>query len=129
MTPPVYPDSMDPFKIEVVRTEEGERTLRLSGPFTLSSIFDFQSVTRSDDSSITIIDLAGVPYMDSAALGSLMGLHSSCQKLSEKYALVGVPDRLRTLFAVAGVENILITYPSVREARNALIGRAACYHR
>ena len=106
-------------------TLEGERILTLSGPFTLPTMFDFQDEMRSNRPPITIIDLAGVPYMDSAALGSLMGLHVSCQQHDRRYALVGASDRLKTVFRVSGVNSILVTYGSLAEAESALGGTAA----
>ena len=39
--------------------------------------------------------------MDSTAIGSLLGMHVSCQRDQREYALVGVPGRLKTLFNMA----------------------------
>ena len=112
---------MEQLTIETVAdAPEGVRILRLVGPFTLPSIWEFQSLVRSGDEHTTILDFTEVPYMDSAALGSVMGLHVSCQRLNRKYALVGVGQRLRTLFTVSGVNPILITYPTVSEALQSL---------
>jgi anti-anti-sigma factor len=104
---------------------QGERILQLTGPFTLAAVFDFQDLMRTHHPPITIIDLTGVPYMDSAALGSLLGLHVSCQKDGRKYALIGASDRLRTLFRVAGVNTILIIYSSLADADAGLSGSTA----
>jgi anti-anti-sigma factor len=104
---------------------EGERILKLSGPFTLSTVFEFQDAMRTNHPPIMIVDLTDVPYMDSAALGSLMGLHVSCQQHSRRYALVGASDRLQTLFRVSGVNTILVCFPSLAEAEAAFNGRAA----
>ena len=104
---------------------EGERILKLSGSFTLSTVFDFQDVIRTHHPPITIIDLTDVPYMDSAALGSLLGLHVSCQKDKRHYGLIGVSERLQTLFRVAGVTSILAVYGSLGDAEAALRGNAA----
>ena len=71
----------------------GERIVKLSGPFTLASLFEFQDAMRSNRPPITIIDLADVEYMDSAALGSLLTLHVSCQQHGRQYALVGASER------------------------------------
>lgn len=98
----------------------GVRILRLTGPFTLTSIWDFQSQIRSGTEQTTIVDFTEVPYMDSAALGSVMGLHVSCQRLHRKYGLIGVGPRLRTLFEVAGVDRLLVTFPSLDAALDAL---------
>ena len=117
---------MDELKIESIPgTREGTRIVRLSGPFTLQGLFDFQSIARSLRDPITIIDLTNVPYMDSASLGAVMGIHTSSQTHKRQYALVGMSERLRTLFHVAGVDNILVTYPTVEEAQEKLASRAA----
>ena len=117
---------MDQFKIESFPGSfEGVRILRLSGPFTLRELFDFQATVRAVQDPVTLIDLTEVPYMDSASLGALMMVHTSAQRHQRKYALVGVSDRLRTLFGVAGVDGILVMYPSVDEAQSKLAGKAA----
>lgn len=112
---------VDNLTIEILPgTPEGVRIIRLAGPFTLTSIWDFQSLVRNGNDRITIVDFSQVPYMDSAALGSVMGLHVSCQRLQRKYGLAGVGPRLRTLFTVAGVDGILATYPTAEDALRAL---------
>ncbi|MDN4175991.1 STAS domain-containing protein, partial [Nocardioides sp. SOB77] len=67
-----------------------------------------------------LIDLSGVPYMDSAALGCLLGLQVSCAREGRSYGLIGTPERLRSLFKVAGVDGILKTYGSVEAASTAV---------
>jgi len=108
---------MEDLKIEsLAGTREGIRILKLTGPFTLTTFFDFQSIIREGQSRMTIIDLSGVPYMDSAALGSILGFHVSCQREGRQYALVGVSDRLMTIFRVAGVDGMVTFANSVDEA-------------
>jgi anti-sigma B factor antagonist len=104
---------------------EGERILKLTGPFTLSTVFDFQDAIRTHRPPITIVDLTDVPYMDSAALGSILGLHVSCQKDHRHYALVGASERLQTLFQASGVGSILLTFNTLADAETALDGKAA----
>ncbi len=112
---------MSEFKIESIPTGlEGARILRLTGPFTLQQVFEFQSVIRSGTDPITIIDLTQVPYMDSASLGAIMGAHVLFRKQQRKYALVGVSDRLRMLFEVSGVEKLLVIHATVEEAQSRL---------
>lgn len=102
----------------------GVRILKLAGPFTLSTVFDFQNAVREETAPITIVDLTDVPYMDSAALGSILGLHVSCQRDGRSYWLAGASDRLKTLFRVAGVDGLLNTCASVAEAEDKL-GKSA----
>ncbi|HUP03865.1 MAG TPA: STAS domain-containing protein [Bryobacteraceae bacterium] len=117
---------MDQLKIESLPgTHEGVRILRLHGPFTLREVFDFQAAFRACNDPVTLVDLTDVPYMDSASLGAVMIVHTSSQRNHRKYALVGASDRLRTLFEVAGVGEILVTYPTVEEAQQKLAAKAS----
>jgi anti-anti-sigma factor len=117
---------MDAFKIDSIPpTSDGIRILHLSGPFTLQGVFDFNSIFRKSEDPITLIDLTDVPYMDSAALGAIVGVHTSSQRHRRRYALVGVSDRLRTLFDVVGVGEVLVTYPTLEEAQKKFAPQAA----
>ena len=101
------------------------RILRLAGPFTLNSVFEFQSAAREIADPVIIVDLSGVPYMDSAALGALLGLHCSCERQRKHYALAGASDRLLSVFDVAGVNTLLVTYPTIEEAETGLSAKGA----
>jgi anti-anti-sigma factor len=117
---------MDELGIEIaVGARPNLRTLRLTGPFTLATMFDFQDIVREGEAAITIIDLSGVPYMDSAALGAVLGFHVSCQRLGHRYALTGVSARIRTLFLVAGVDGFLVQYDTAELAEAHLAASAA----
>lgn len=117
---------MDQLKIESIPgVHKGIRILRLSGPFTIQGVFDFQAVYRGTNDPVTLIDLTDVPYMDSASLGAIIGVHTSSQRNQRHYALIGVTDRLRSLFHVGGVDGILITSPSLEEAEQKFGSQAA----
>jgi anti-anti-sigma factor len=111
---------MDNLQIEITPEQGGVQVFKLSGPFTISTMFDFQQLVREHIAPVTLIDLGAVPYMDSAALGALLGFHVSCGREGRKYGLVAVSDRLKTLFQVAGVEGILVGYPTVAAAKAAV---------
>src|ERR1700676_4579213 len=116
---------MDELKVESISgVGNGIRILRLSGPFTLRGIFDFRSSVLIGHDPITIIDLTGVPYMDSTALGEIIKLHTSSLRQHRQYALGGACERLRTLFNVAGVHRILIIHPTLEEAQQKLASNA-----
>jgi len=101
------------------------RVLRLVGPFTLNTLVAFQETVRKDPGPLTIIDLSDVPYMDSAALGSLLGVHVSCERNGRKYALVGVPERIETLFRTCHVDDFLVIHPDLAAAELSLLGESA----
>jgi anti-anti-sigma factor len=111
---------MDQLKIETETGRGDVIILRLIGPFTISTLFDFQNAVRSEAAPATIIDLSAVPYMDSAALGSLLGFHVSCQKNGRRYTVAGASPRLETLFQVTHVDKILSRFPTVEEAEKNL---------
>jgi anti-anti-sigma factor len=102
-------------------SHEGERILKLDGPLVISNFFEFQRIAREDRSPLLIIDLAGVPYMDSAALGSLLGIHVSCGRKQTKYALINVAQRLETMFEISGVRDTLVMFATLDAAEAALL--------
>lgn len=112
---------MDDLRIEPSPgSRDGIRVLKLIGPFTLKHVFEFQEVVRHDPARLTVIDMTAVPFMDSAALGSILGFHVSCQRHGLQYALAGASDRLKTMFKVAGVDGLVVSCASVAEAEGEL---------
>ena len=105
-------------------TQEGVTILHLTGPFTLQSVFEFQSIVRSLTDPVIIVDLTDVPFMDSAGLGAIMFLHTTVQKNQRRYALVGASKRLHSLFQIVGVDQILVHHANVAEAEANLGGAA-----
>jgi anti-sigma B factor antagonist len=94
------------------------RVYRLKGPMVLGSMFAFQEALRAETAS-TILDLTEVPYMDSAGLGVLTNSFVSHQKNGRKFLLVGVNDRIRTLFQVTKLDQLFKVFPTVESARQA----------
>ncbi len=93
------------------------KILKLNGPLTIHNFFDFQELTRQRPAPrILFVDLTEVPYIDSAALGSFVGLHVSCESGNRKYALVGANDRLKTLFDLTHVKSFLNAFDTMADA-------------
>jgi anti-sigma B factor antagonist len=102
-------------------TRENVRIIKVRGPLTIHNFFDFQDATRNEsETPILLIDLTDVPYMDSAALGSLVGVHVSRGKAGRKYALINVNERLKRMFTVTAVEQFLVMYETSADAEAAL---------
>ncbi|HZC22081.1 MAG TPA: STAS domain-containing protein [Candidatus Binatia bacterium] len=99
---------------------DGQRVLRLEGPVTISNFFEFQSLVRGNTSRHLILDLSGVPYMDSAGIGALVGAYVNHQKDGRSLALVGVADRVRSALQVTRVEQFFKFYENQVTARDAL---------
>jgi len=93
--------------------------LTLSGPLTISTLFDFQTALRQPDLKSTIIDFSSVPFIDSAGLGVVLSHWAHTQRIGAKFAAVGISDRVRVLLDMTGVAKILPSYAAVVDAERA----------
>jgi anti-sigma B factor antagonist len=99
---------------------KSQRIFVLEGPLTRSTVNEFEDVVRAEKAAVVIVDLSAVPYVDSDGLGAIIKAHISCAKAGRRLALASVPSRLQTLLKVTGVEQIVTTFPSVKEAQAKL---------
>jgi len=116
----VTPSRSEDLKIETLTSPQGTRILKLTGPLTLQTLFDFQNVSRQEHTAPVILDINSVPYMDSAGLGSVISLFASCQRTNRGFALVGVSERIRTLFEVTHCDGLLPSYETMEAAEAAV---------
>ena len=84
-------------------------------------MFAIQQTLRSESVN-TILDLTGVPYMDSAGLGVLTNAYISHQKHGRKFLLAGVNDRVMALFKITRLENLFEVFSTVENAIESLGG-------
>lgn len=111
---------MDELKIDrAPGSTNGVTIFTLTGPLTISTLFDFQSAVRQPDLKSTIIDFSGVPYMDSAGLGIVLSHWAHTQRTGVKFATVGISDRVRVLLEMTGVAKLLPSYPTIADAESA----------
>jgi len=68
-----------------------------------------------------VLDFAGVVYVDSSGLATLVEYVRLAQPFGGKFGLVGVSDRVRTIFDLVRLTEFLPIYPSLAEARSALL--------
>jgi anti-sigma B factor antagonist len=111
----------EPLQVEDVSgMPEGQRVLRLSGPVLISNFFQFQALVRSSTERVLILDLTGVPYIDSAGIGALVGAYVNHQKDGRALALVGVCERVRNTMQVTHVEQFFPFYDTLAAAQAAV---------
>jgi anti-sigma B factor antagonist len=96
------------------------RILRLNGPLTLQGVFAFQNTLRADPPVALVLDLSGVPYMDSAGMGAIINYYVSCQRNGRKLVVAGVNGRVLELFRMTKVDGLLTITPTVAEAEAAM---------
>jgi len=113
--------SAEPLTLESVAGQApGCRILRLIGPLTLNGLFDFQATLRKDPPQVLILDLTGVPYMDSAGMGAIINYFVSCQRGGRRLIVAGVNGRVLELFRMTKVEGLLTMKNTVAEAELAV---------
>jgi anti-anti-sigma factor len=112
----------DPLHIE--RREgktPGTVILKLTGPVTLRNLFDLQSqLRRGDPPRISILDLSGVPYMDSAGMGAIMNYYVHCTNKKGRLVVAGVSARVAELFRMTKVDSVIPLEASVESAEARL---------
>ena len=96
----------EPLTIQDLGVQDGMRWLKLSGPITIATLFEFQTLMRSNDSASLALDFAAVPYIDSAGVGALVGAYVRHQKNGHKVILSGVSQRVRGTLQVTQVEKL-----------------------
>jgi anti-anti-sigma factor len=99
---------------------KGERVIKVNGPLTMTSLLGFQNVVRAEKAPTVILDLSQVPYIDSTGLGSVVNAHISCINSGRHLAIIGVSERVRTLFRLARLERVLAIFPTLEEAEKGL---------
>ncbi len=112
-----------PLEIEKVEDFPGTTVLRIHGPLLLGNFFPLQTMVRSDDASLLVLDVSDMPYIDSAGIGCLVGAHVSRENAGRKLILVGANDRLQTSLKVTKCDQLFTTAPTVEDA----VGKAGSH--
>jgi anti-sigma B factor antagonist len=116
---------MEEMEIERTPSNVADVTVfKLTGPFTLATMFPFQAALRKPSMQGVIIDLSRVPYMDSAGLGVLLGEWSHTQRAGHRYALVGLSARVLTIFQITHTDEVLPIFPTQADAENSFVAAA-----
>ena len=111
----------EPLVIEdIPGPKDGQRILRLTGPLTMSTLFDFQSKIRTNTSRVLLLDFTNVPYVDSAGIGVMVGAYVSHQKDGRSLYLIGVNERVQNALKVTHVEKFFRFVDSLTAAEQAI---------
>jgi anti-anti-sigma factor len=103
----------------------GTIIFRLSGPFTARDMHgtlspnDLRNTFESEEGtphSLHILDLTGVPYIDSAGLGMIVSHYVRCQGRDVRLVLAGVNARVVQLLEMTKVDGFLQRIGTVEEA-------------
>jgi anti-sigma B factor antagonist len=103
--------------LEVERLDRG--VLSLHGPLTMENVTPFLNAVRRENAPTMILDLSGVPYLDSSGLGSLVSACTSCAKAGRRIALTGVNKRVQKVFEITKMERVFLMFPTLSDAIEA----------
>lgn len=93
--------------------------LEITGSITASTGGAFQDAVKRVSAPRLILDLTGVPSVDSMAVGALVRAFVSCNKSGRKMALVGLSRRAQNVLELTGIAPLFDTYPTVADAERA----------
>jgi anti-anti-sigma factor len=95
----------------------GTTIIQLTGPITLVNLFDLQAQLRTGElPKLSILDLSGVPYMDSSGMGAIINYYVRCQNNGAKMIAVGVSSRVLELFKLTKTDVLIEQAASIEEA-------------
>jgi anti-sigma B factor antagonist len=97
--------------IQVERPSEDLTIMRLSGEFEGYSALDKKEellkVVSAATSGTLLVDLAGIEYIDSAALGILLEASKTAEKKKLKFGLVDVHDPVKKVLEITKLDKVL----------------------
>jgi anti-anti-sigma factor len=108
----------DPLTIECAEGKApGTLIYRFTGPVTLRNLFGMQEQLRGGAlPAVIILDLSGVPYMDSAGMGAVINHYTHCQNRGARLIVAGVNSRVMELFKMTKVDTVIALAATVEEA-------------
>jgi len=109
------------------RDEDGVHIVELAGEVDLEHSIDLREVLSEQAEAQqrrVLVDFAGVTYIDSSGLATLVEYMQKALKFDGGFALAGLNERLRTVFDLARLGEIFAIYPTLPEAKAALLGKA-----
>ena len=103
--------------------QDGEYTIvELSGRLTVNddagALRETVAETVRNGSRQVLLDLSGVHYIDSTRLGEIISAHVTVTRRGGRLRLVGTPDRIMELLAIAGLQGVFERFKTTEEASN-----------
>jgi anti-sigma B factor antagonist len=105
------------------KTEDDVPIISISGDIDLESspkLRDFLKPKASQKTTRLLLDFAGVNYIDSSGLATLIEYFQSVQAFGGKLALASLSPRVKNVFEIVRLEQIFALYPDIPTALAAL---------
>jgi anti-sigma B factor antagonist len=105
-------------------TDNGLHVLAIKGEIDLARSPELRALLHSHAkkrSPVLVLDFQAVSYVDSSGLATLVEYVRLAQPFGGKFALIQVSDRVRTIFDLVRLTEFFPIFPSLAEARAALL--------
>ena len=105
------------------RTEQDIPIVAITGDIDLESspkLRDFLKPKATQKTPKLLLDFAGVNYIDSSGLATLIEYFQSVQGYGGKMALASLSPRVKNVFEIVRLEQIFSLHPDVPSALSAL---------
>lgn len=102
-----------------VEAREGARVVTLSGELDLATAPELRERLHrvlADGCPLIVLDLDEVGFLDSSAIGVLVGTRRRARQADGEVALVCTAPRILRVLELTGLDRAFPTYPSLSEA-------------
>jgi anti-sigma B factor antagonist len=113
-----------PFEVESSALDSGVTVLALSGTMTMGNQLQelewaVEELARTPQNRV-VFDMTHITYLDSSALGVLIGCHSAMHKSGGQLRIAGINSRVGAILEMTGVDTVLSLDPSRDHSVTAL---------
>jgi len=108
---------------------DGVCILRLQGRFVTGSdgeLLSAQSYMQNNGITKAVVDLSGVPYIDSTGLAFVVELHKSLESRGGQLFLAQANERVREVLEMTRIGEIVPLYEDAEDAETRLRGEVLC---
>jgi anti-sigma B factor antagonist len=111
--------------MQISERRNGEiAVLQLSGRLTVNDqpgmLRDAVTTALNAGARHVLLELSGVHYIDSTRLGEIISAHVTTTRRGGRLRLVGTPERIMELLAIAGLEGVFERFATTEEASQQL---------
>lgn len=94
--------------------------LALAGEIDFSTLGVLDdALVRCADAPVVVADLAAVTFIDSVGLTTLLRVHRDLAARGGRLAVVGAKGSVRFVLEMAGIDQVIAQYPTIRAALDA----------
>jgi len=110
------------FEVNERRSGDGVPVIVVTGEIdvaTAPALRECLQTTIDGGAARMVVDLLGVSFLDSTALGVLIGALKRCRELGGRLDLVLGEQRIVKVFEITGLTEVFTIFPTVDEALRA----------